>query len=189
MDKQVKSNVLAVSKTLNAFLALFCVGLLIAVVVLSVTIFAISNDKTTKFVPPEISKAFTVGDGYVDENYLSLMADYFVHLKYDVTPASVVRNYGLLLNYVPSERWSKIQPLLIADAKKVEKDNISSRFVPKRDGSLVSLNNLQIKQKGTLYKSVGNRDLKPDLVNVVVQLAHNNGLIELIDIYIEEVKE
>ncbi|MFA0280029.1 TraE/TraK family type IV conjugative transfer system protein, partial [Vibrio sp. 10N.222.55.F8] len=78
-------------------------------------------------VPPTLSQAFSVSNGDVDESYLMLMGSYFLHLKYDITPASVSRQYGLLLDYVPAKSWSAVQPTLLSDAQQITTSNISSR--------------------------------------------------------------
>ena len=70
----------------------------------------------------------------------------------------------------------------MSDAEHIIKSNISSRFVPDNDGTLVALESMQFKQSGTLYKSVGDRDLAPEPVTVVVQMAYPNGVLELVGI-------
>lgn len=182
MEISNKKDLLAMSKLLNVFLA---VGFLLASLTsvgLGGALAYLSFKESRTLVPPTLSRAFSVSDGDVDEAYLSLMGSYFLHLKYDLTPASVSRQYGLLLDYVPAPYWADIQPSLVSDAEHIIKSNISSRFVPDNDGTLVALESMQFKQSGTLYKSVGARDLAPELVTVVVQMAYPNGVLELVGI-------
>lgn len=182
MEISNKKDLLAMSKMLNVFLAvgfltasLTCVGLGGALTYLSLK-------ESRTLVPPTLSRAFSVSNGDVDEAYLFLMGSWFLHLKYDITPASVSRQYGLLLDYVPASNWSAVQPSLLSDAEQIIDSNISSRFEADTDGTLVALDSMQFKQTGTLYKSVGDRDLPPENVTFIVQMAYPNGVLELVGI-------
>ncbi|QFT13606.1 type IV conjugative transfer system protein TraE [Vibrio sp. THAF190c] len=182
MEISNKKDLLAVSKLLNVFLA---VGFLVSSftsIGLGGALAYISLNESRTLVPPTLSRAFSVSDGDVDEAYLFLMGSYFLHLKYDITPASVSRQYGLLLDYVPSDFWADIQPSLMSDAEQIIDSNISSRFVPDKDGTLVALDAMQFQQTGTLYKSVGDRDLDPEKVTYRVQMSYPNGVLELMGI-------
>lgn len=182
MEISNKKDLLAMSKMLNVFLAVGFFTASLACVVLAAALTYLSLKESRTLVPPTLSQAFSVSNGDVDESYLMLMGSYFLHLKYDITPASVSRQYGLLLDYVPAESWSAVQPTLLSDAQQITTSNISSRFVADKDGALVALGTMQFKQTGTLYKSVGDRDLAPEKVTYVVQMAYPHGVLELIGI-------
>lgn len=180
-----KINMLALSKALNGLLVLFSIGLLITVVVLGGILGKVVNSKSRTLVPPTISKAFTVSDGAVDSSYLQQMSEYFAHLKLNVTPKNVERNYGRLLDYISSETWSDMQPALVADALHVIDENVSSRFDV--DKVRVADNTLQVKLTGTLQKHVGSRPLPPETVSYVVDMSYEYGEIALLTI--KKIKE
>lgn len=188
MEISNKKDMLAMSKLLNVFLAVGFLTASVTCIGLGGALAYQSSKASRTLVPPTISKAFSVSSGDVDEAYLTLMGSYFLHLKYDITPASVTRQYGLLLNYVPPDYWSSVQPTLISDAQQIMDSSISSRFVADKDGTLVALDSMQFKQSGMLHKNVGDRALEPEPVTYVVQMAYPQGVLELIGIKKEGVK-
>jgi len=182
MDNQHQSNLLALSKLLN-FLLVFGFGAsMIVNVALGLSLAKTSSEKSRTLVPPTISQAFTISDTAVDAPYLHLMGEYFLKLKLNVTPANVVRQYGLLLEYVPAEQWPAIQPVLIKDAEHLKKYNTTSRFDALPGRTEISIENMQFKQTGHLIKTVGNRTLPAELTSYLVQMDYRNGVIELIGI-------
>lgn len=110
------------------------------------------------------------------------MGEYFLKLKLNVTPANVARQYGLLLEYVPAEKWPAIQPVLVKDAEHLKKYNTTSRFDALPGRTEISIENMQFKQTGHLIKTVGNRTLPAELTSYLVQMDYRNGVIELIGI-------
>lgn len=140
------------------------------------TYYAISK-KSRTLVPPNISKAFTISDGSFDEAYLELISEFLIHKKLNVTPANVHRQYGLLLDYVNAENWSKIQPRLLREANHIKAENISSHFdVTKVD---IALDDLKVRFTGTLQKHVGSRALEPEMVTYEVSLSYEQAEISL----------
>ncbi|KOO12783.1 conjugal transfer protein TraE [Vibrio xuii] len=189
MDNEHQGNLLALSKLLN-FLAVFgFLASMIVNVVLGLSLAKTSSEKSRTLVPPTISQAFTISDTAVDAPYLHLMGEFFLNLKFNVTPANVGRQYGLLLEYVPPENWSTIQPVLIKDAEHIKKYNTTSRFDVLPGRTEISIENMQFKQTGHLIKTVGDRTLPAELVTYVVQMDYSNGVIELIGIKKQGAKE
>ncbi|EJX5614650.1 type IV conjugative transfer system protein TraE [Vibrio parahaemolyticus] len=189
MELNYEKHLLSLSKLLNLLLLFGFIAMTLVSVALGFTLYSVVNKQERTLVPPSISQAFTISSTAVDAPYLQMMGDYFLFLKLNVTPKNVARQYGRLLDYVPSEDWSSVQPVLISDAEHIQKNNISSRFDPIPDGTQISLDLLQIKQTGRLLKSVGDRDLPPEDVTYVVQMAYENGVIELRGITKEEPKK
>ncbi|AYV25002.1 MULTISPECIES: type IV conjugative transfer system protein TraE [Vibrio] len=182
MEHTFKDNLLSLSKLLNFFLALGFLAMTVLSLILGISLAYTSSEKSRTLIPPVISKAFTVSDGAVDAPYLQMMGEYFLKLKLNVTPATVTRQYGLLLDYIPTENWSTVQPTLVKDAERVQKDNISSRFDARPNHTHISLESMQFKQTGTLTKTVGERTLPPEEVTYIVQMAYRDGLLTLIGI-------
>ena len=175
-----KFGFLAISKGLNAFLLFAALGLLATNMVLGGLLWQAVGNKSRTLIPPTTSQAFTVSDGAVDAAYLQQMAEYFVYLKLNVTPKTVERKYGLLLDYVDSDAWSAIQPVLMADALSVIDENVSSRF--DIEGVQVAEETLQVKVSGTLQKFVGNRPLPPEPASYIVDMDYPYGELTLLAI-------
>ncbi|KFA94992.1 MULTISPECIES: type IV conjugative transfer system protein TraE [Vibrio] len=182
MDATFKKDTLALSKLLNMILVFALLAMIVVSVILGVGLTFAIQQKSRTLVPPTISKSFTVSDSHVDGAYLSMMADYFLYLKLNVTPANVSRQYGKLLDYVPPKQWPQIQPLLAKEAQTIQDGNIASHFDPLPEGTEVSVERLQVKQRGHVTKSVGDRTLPTEAITYLVQMGYDNGVIELIGI-------
>lgn len=172
-----KYDIISISKMLNSLLVIGFIISMAVNAVLGLGLWQIAVNKSRTVVPPSISKAFTVSDSNVDENYLRQMGEYFLYLKLNVTPANVNRQFGILLDYVTATSWSKIQPQLVREANTIQESNLSSTFNV-IDVS-VSLNNLSVKILGELKKSVGDRNLEPEHKAYIIKMKYENGLLEL----------
>lgn len=182
MDSKHQDNLLALSQLLNRFLTIGFFAMTLLSVALGGALAYVAGTQSRTLVPPSISQAFSISNTAVDAPYLQLMGEFFLKLKLNVTPANVTRQYGLLLNYVPEDNWSQVQPALIADAQRIQKNNASSRFDALPGKTHISLDAMQFKQTGTLVKTVGDRTLPEETVTYVVQMRYDRGFIELIGI-------
>lgn len=185
MDPFVKRDKLAVKSLLNLFLSAGFLVMLITNLVLGYTSYQALTHQSRTLVPPTLSQAFTVSDGAVDEPYLQQMAHYLLHLKLNITPASVGRQFGLLLDYVDETSWHSVQPKLLREAKVIKKDNISSQFAV--EDVRISLDTLQVQLYGTLQKHVGQRALEPEMKWYQVNFSYEQGSIGLLSIEAVEV--
>ncbi len=180
MDSMYEKDRLELSKLLNLLLLCGFLGMTVLSLVLGIGLAYVSKEKSRTLVPPSISQAFTVSDGHIDNAYLSMMGDYFLYLKLNVTPANVTRQFGRLLDYVPPQNYPIYQPVLIEEAQLIKESNISSRFDPIK--TEVSLDDLQIKITGNLTKSVGDRFLPTEEATYAIQMGYDYGVIELLGI-------
>lgn len=177
MLKTNEINIIAISKTLNYLLVFGFVISMLANAVLSISMYSIAVNKSETITPPVISKAFSISGSRVDDSYLSQMAEYFLYLKLNVTPANVETQYSRLLNYVDPSYWGKIQPRLVREVEEIKKSNISNNFNIK-DIS-VDLSAMQVKMTGALKRYVGSRALKTEIVSYVVSLNYSNGVLTI----------
>ncbi|CAK1711595.1 conjugal transfer pilus assembly protein TraE [Vibrio crassostreae] len=184
MDPFVKRDKLAVKSLLNLFLSAGFLVMLITNLVLGYTSYQALTHQSRTLVPPTLSQAFTVSDGAVDEPYLEQMADYLLYLKLNITPASVGRQFGQLLEYLDETSWYNVQPKLLREATVVKKDNISSQFSV--ESVRISLDTLQVQLYGKLQKHVGQRALDPEMKWYQVNFSYDQGVIGLLSI--EEVE-
>ncbi|ENM5751823.1 type IV conjugative transfer system protein TraE [Vibrio mimicus] len=182
MDHTFRDNLLALSKLLNFFLAVGFLAMTLLSLILGGTLAYTASQKSRTLVPPVISKAFTLSDVAVDAPYLQMMGEFFLKLKLNVTPANVTRQYSLLLDYIPAEEWSAVQPALVKDAERVKQENITSRFDALPNQSHVSLDSMLFRQTGMLTKTVGERALPAEEVTYIVQMRYDEGLLELVGI-------
>lgn len=168
---------LKASRMLNYTLIAVVLILAVSVTALVLNLSAQSQVDKRTLVPPQIDRAFTVSNNAVDNEYLALMAEWWVHLKFNVTPSNVYRQFNQLITYVPPQYWSAQQDKLMREAQYVEDNDVTSFF----EISKVSPNNqlMQIRVEGVLNKTVGGRALDPEIVTYIFHAGYPNGLIEL----------
>ncbi|MDC5808011.1 type IV conjugative transfer system protein TraE [Vibrio europaeus] len=181
MDSFIADERLKTKSLLNALLLAGFLAMLVTNIMLGVSVHKAFNSKSRTFVPPLISKAFSVSDGQVDAPYLEMIGEFLVYKKLNVTPASVHRQYGLLLDYVSEQHWPSIQPRLLREAEQVKSEHISSRF--DIEHVEVAVEDLKVRFTGVLQKHVGRRPLarEKDVV-YQVSLDYAQGEISLLSI-------
>ncbi|NOI31467.1 type IV conjugative transfer system protein TraE [Vibrio coralliilyticus] len=186
MERVIRHQLLELSRLLNVFLAIGFLSLSVACLALTGSLlYALTHQRYT-LVPPTISGAFTISQVTVDDAYLSMMSDYFLHLKFDVTPSNVHRQYGRLLDYVPEHMWSAVQPELLEDAQRIRQQHVSSHLDVLPDQTQIDVDSLLVRVSGTLAKAVGERQLPPRAVDVFIQMAYQQGTLSLLSIHQEE---
>ncbi|GLO64196.1 protein TraE [Vibrio sp. MACH09] len=177
MDSFLTVERLQLKSLLNALLLIGFIAMLLTNIALGWGMYHAVNSKSRTVVPPQISKAFTISDTNIDESYLQQMSEYFMHLRLDVTPASVHRKYSILLDYVTAEDWPTVQPKLLREAEHVKSQNISSRFDV--DKVEIALEDLEVRLTGVLQKHVGSRPLAPETATYLVSLRYQHGEISV----------
>ncbi len=168
---------LKASRFINYVLLVVILIVSIAVAGLSVALINQSHTDKRTLVPPHIDRAFTISDGSVDEAYLALMAEWWMHLKFNVTPSNVQRQFNLLITYVPTQYWSNLQDKLMREAQFIKDNDVTSFF--EVDKVSPNLDQMKIRVEGTLTKTVAGRKLDPEKITYIIQTGYPNGLIEL----------
>lgn len=168
---------LSAARLLNHVLIAVVLIISLATVGLAFALLGQNQAEKRTLVPPHLDRAFTVSDEGVDKAYLALMAEWWVHLKFNVTPSNVKRQFNLLITYVPSQHWSKLQDKLVRESEFIIDNDVTSFF--EIDTVSPSLEQMKIRIKGTLNKTVAGRKLPPESVTYLIQADYPNGLIEL----------
>ncbi|MEZ8082816.1 type IV conjugative transfer system protein TraE [Enterovibrio norvegicus] len=168
---------LKAASLLNYTLIAVVLILSVSVTVLGLRLSAHSKIDKRTLIPPQIDRAFSISNAHVDNEYLALMAEWWVHLKFNVTPSNVNRQFNQLITYVPSQYWSSLQDKLLREAQFIEDNDVTSFF----EINKVAADNesMKIRVDGVLNKTVGGRSLEPETVTYILQAGYPNGLIEL----------
>lgn len=92
----------------------------------------ITMDKSvrTHFVPPEITKPFTVGGPELDQDYLVQMGEYYISKFATVSPLSAEWQFNAILKVVDPAAAGVLQPKFKAITDKIRTENTSRVFFP-----------------------------------------------------------
>lgn len=166
-----------ISSGINALLLVAILALLIGVSGLGWTSYYLATHKSRTITPPMLSKAFTVSDAKVDDEYLLMMAEYFMYLRFNVTPSSVERKFYLLSEYANPAVWKTFSPVLSSEISFIKEHNVSSTFdVTSRQ---VDPDNFAVRMRGSLHKNVGIRSLPIEDNTYIVKMSYKHGFIQL----------
>ncbi len=177
MLNEHNGSALKAARTLNYILMALLLTVSFVIVGLGFALVKQSQNTQRTLVPPHIDRPFIISNNSVDEAYLSLMAKWWVHLKFNVTPSNVKAHFNELITYVPSEHWSLLQDKLLREASFIIDNDVTSFF----EIRTVSVNTeaMQIRVEGTLNKRIAGRQLEPEAVTYLFQAGYPYGVIEL----------
>ncbi|GIU52671.1 conjugal transfer protein TraE [Shewanella sairae] len=182
-----KRDALANARYLNKLLGGGAAILLCLTLTLTIALVLVAYNQPRTLVPPNLTTEINVSNTSVSDSYLQQMAEYVLFLKLNVTPENVGRNYGQLLQYVDSRSYHIIQPKLLAEAKDIRSEKISSTFFPKN--TAIAGDDFQVRISGLLTKYVGNRPLEPEPTTYIVQFTYPSGMLALDSISKVEIKK
>lgn len=166
-----------ISSGVNALLIVTVLALLIGITGLGWTSYYLATHKSRTITPPMVSKAFTVSDAKVDDEYLLMMAEYFMYLRFNVTPNSVERKFHLLSEYANPAVWKTFSPVLSSEVSFIKEHNVSSTFdVTARQADS---DNFAVRMTGKLFKNVGIRSLPAEKNTYIVKMSYQHGFIQL----------
>lgn len=148
MDSRIKQDALMLAKGLNVVLMIGMAALLVLSLGLGAALAYVSMNKAQTLVPPTLTQPVTVSPTKVDGAYLSQMATYFIWLKMNVSPESVVPQYAQILRYVDSEAYHVIEPEFAKQANYIQQQKISSAYFI--ENTQVDVKGLRVRFTGTL---------------------------------------
>ncbi|MBD1576947.1 type IV conjugative transfer system protein TraE [Vibrio sp. S11_S32] len=180
MDISVKRESLAIAKGLNVLLLGLVAVLLILTLVLGFSLAYVSIHKTRTLVPPTLTQPVTLSETKVDGAYLSQMGHYFLWLKMNVSPESVVGQYAQILKFVDSDSYHIIEPQFAKEAKFIKSQKVSSSFFIEK--TQVDVKNLIVRFNGTLKKYALGTALPDKRLTYDVHFAYHAGNLTIVSI-------
>lgn len=123
LKKYIKNNEQLVSN--NKFLK-FIISLLCFVIIFCVyEIGTVSNNQKTILIPMGLSNKISVGNTYIDEEYLQAMGVYISTLLYSTTPTSVKTQYQILTSLFDEDAYKEYGEELLKTASSHSKNMVS----------------------------------------------------------------
>lgn len=177
MDTRNREIYAGITKGVNALLLILVFALLLGISGLGWTTYYLVVNKSRTYMPPVISKAFTVSDTSVDEEYLLQMAEYFAYLRFNVTPKSVERKFSALAEYANESAWASFSPVLSKEVSFIKEHNVSSTF--DITAKQADLDNFAVRLIGDLHKKVGIRSLPTENNSYIVKMSYRHGFLQL----------
>ena len=164
-------------------------GILLALVLMQgITVISLLRYAHSKhdvhFIPPHITKEFSVSNAGVSESYLRDMTSFLVQLRFNVTPTSAQYQFNALLGYVASSLYGDIRAQLVKEVELIQQEHLSSVFYP----ALIELEckSLTAKVSGQMRRSVGSDLMSEVKETYLIHFAYEQGLLKITSL--EQVK-
>jgi conjugal transfer pilus assembly protein TraE len=165
-------------------LAGLCAVLLAAVLLQSVFLFF--RHERIIISPPELHQSYWVEGNRFSEGYLEEMGVFFAHLLLDVSAETLLYQGEVALRSVDADSYSRIKTKIFADAARLKKENVTSRFEPKK--ARVSRDQMEVQLKGTMTQYVSGKSVSSFEETFVVRFSAYKGKLFLKDFALLETK-
>ena len=162
------------------------VGALLLGVVLLQSIFLFFRSERIIISPPELHQSYWVEGNRFSESYLEEMAVFFAHLLLDVSAETLLYQGEVALRSVDADSYSRIKTKIFADAAKLKKENVTSRFQPKK--ARVMRDQLEVQLKGTMTQYVSGKSVSNFEETFAVRFSAYKGKLFLKDFALLETK-
>lgn len=178
MDYKIYQNRL--SQLSSRFHLMVCLvfGLLISNVVLSFFVFFAWRHHTVEITPFSGSPSYIKGSNFVDNHYLSLMAENFINERLNVSPETVDANHKRLLSFINSKQYPYFLKVLAEEAQTIKSKKISSSF--DITDIQINPNRLTAKVNGRLKRFVGMQNIDELSKCFELQFHYQHGRLTII---------
>ncbi|ARB91028.1 type IV conjugative transfer system protein TraE [Legionella longbeachae] len=178
--KQKQSELLQMKKNQIMLLALSGTLLALALIQGLTVVFLLQyahNKHEIHFIPPHISKEFSISHTGISESYLRDMTSFLVQLRFNVTPTSAHYQFNTLLGYVDSSLYGVIRAQLVKEVELIQQEHLSSVFYP----ILIELDckGLTAKVSGQMKRSVGAELMSEVKETYLIHFAYEQGLLKI----------
>lgn len=158
-----------------------CIFLLALVLIQGITVVSLLHYAHSKhevhFIPPHISKAFSVSNFGVSDGYLQDMTSFLVQLRFNVTPTSAQYQFNTLLGYVSSPLYGDIRAQLVKEVELIQQEHLSSVFYP----TSIDVDNkhLIVKVSGQMKRLVGAELMSEVKETYKITFVYEYGLLKI----------
>lgn len=162
------------------------VSILLLSVVLLQSIFLFFRNERIIISPPELHQSYWVEGDRFSEGYLEEMAVFYAHLLLNVSAETLLYQGEVVLRSVDADSYSRIKTKLFADAAKLKKENVSSRFESKK--AIISRQNLEVQLKGTMTQSISGKSISAFEETFVIRFSAYKGKLYIKDFALLDTK-
>jgi conjugal transfer pilus assembly protein TraE len=157
----------------------------LAIVTLQAIFLFFRNEKII-ISPPELHQRYWVEGDRFSEGYLEEMAVFYAHLLLDVSADTLLYQGEVALRAVDADSYSRIKTKLFADVKKLKKENVTSRFEPKK--AIVSRDTMEVQLLGTMTQFVSGKQVTSFEEKFVIRFSAYKGKLFIKDFALMETK-
>jgi conjugal transfer pilus assembly protein TraE len=158
---------------------------LLSIVFLQAIFLFFRNEKII-ISPPELHQQYWIEGDRFSEGYLEEMAIFYAHLLLDVSAETLLYQGEVILRSVDADSYSRIKTKLFADAAKLKKENVTSRFEPKK--AIISRQNLDVQLKGTMTHYISGKQISSFEETFVIRFSAYKGKLYIKDFALLETK-
>lgn len=171
MDFQLNQQRLGGFRTQRNGIAGICVMLLLINGVQSLCLF--TRHERVIITPPQLTQGFWVEGNQFSPQYLEEMALHYSHFLLDVTEKNILYQGEILLRYVVPEAYGMFHAKLLADEKRLKKNNLSTRFYSVE--SKVLSEGLSVEITGDLMSYVSDKRISNVRETYQIQFQNQSG--------------
>lgn len=123
--------------------------------------------------PPVVERSFWVGHSDVSAEYLAEMTNFFVGLRFNLSPSNVKIQRETLLRYTDPRYYEAMKILLVKEGDRIVKDHIALSFYPV--DVKVDPKTLVARVPGDLVTVVGNTVLPAQRITYQIRYSYHDG--------------
>lgn len=177
MEKKIEQQ--RISYLLSQRNILAGVTFLLLCVVLLQSIFLFFRTERIIISPPELHQRYWVEGDRFSEGYLEEMAVFYAHLLLDVSAETLLYQGEVVLRSVDADSYSRLKTKLFADAAKLKKENVTSRFEPKK--AIISRQHMEVHLKGTMTHFISGKPISSFEETFVIRFSAYKGKLYIKD--------
>jgi conjugal transfer pilus assembly protein TraE len=150
---------------------------MIGTIILALDNRALRLEQPRHLVPMLLDKPFSISSTGADSNYLQMLGMSFILLRLNVSPETIEGQHKVLLSYVAEEARPGLAAVLFDEARKIQRNEITSAFFQSKVAIDPSRGLVDI--RGTIRYFSGERPLEPSSKHYQLQFTFDNGVASL----------
>ena len=156
------------------------VSILVSFILATALFIQVNKSHRETLVPPHINKTFWIDGEKVSPEYLEQMGLFVLQLAVNNTPSSVDYNNQVLLRYVAPASYGEMETQLMANARRLKRENASTFFSPRAVTPDETTNSIVF--GGVQTTHIGDKRVSEVQEWFLLRFAYNAGRIYLLEL-------